>query len=113
MAQTRTTIVPPQPSISPSPQMSDRDYANDALTTEKYLTAGLNTAAWEASNGPFHQDLMKLLNDTHQAARRVYDFMFAQGWYPIDVEDQQNVDEAFQQYDQEMKTQFPPQGMVQ
>ncbi|PTQ52967.1 MAG: Spore coat F-containing protein [Hydrogenibacillus schlegelii] len=113
MAQARTTISPPAPAESPSPAMNDRDIANALLALEKSLTSGLNIAAWEASNDALHQDLMNMLQDSHQAVRRIYNFMFAQGWYPIDVEDQAKVDEAFSQFDQKLKGELPPQGMLQ
>jgi len=108
----RVMLTPKQDTTQYTSAMSDRDYANDMLTTEKYITSGLNTALWEASNSTCHQDLLKMLNETHQAARRVYDYMFQQGWYPLEVETQEHLNQAYQQYSQYATQQFPPSGMM-
>ncbi|MFD2370461.1 spore coat protein [Brevibacillus sp. GCM10020057] len=88
------------------PEMNDRDYLNDCLTTCKYLADGLNVAAWEASHQQLHQDFLQILNETHQSAREVYELMFRKGWYKLEAAEQQKLQQAYQQFSG-YSTQFP------
>ncbi|ATO48950.1 spore coat protein [Brevibacillus laterosporus] len=88
------------------PEMNDRDYINDALSTCKYLTDSLNDAVREASHQQLHESYLQLLTETHQSARELYNCMFQKGWYKLEVEDQQKVTQAHQQFSG-YSTQFP------
>jgi spore coat protein CotF len=109
MPQNNNVIQNPKPANEPKakgPQMNDRDYLNDILATEKYLTDGLNVAAWEASNDALHKDVMTVLTECHEAARDVFNLMFQNGWYKLEAEQQQALDQAHQQFSN-YTTQFP------
>ena len=41
--------------------MNDRDFINDLLSTEKYMTDGYNTFLNEASHEALYQDILQLL----------------------------------------------------
>ncbi|WP_232696862.1 spore coat protein [Brevibacillus daliensis] len=88
------------------PEMNDRDFLNDALATCKYLAEGLNIAAWEASHDQLHQTYMQLLTETQDSARELYNQMFQKGWYKLEAEDQQKLQQAYQQFSG-YSTQFP------
>ncbi|NGQ95210.1 spore coat protein [Brevibacillus sp. SYP-B805] len=88
------------------PQMNDRDFLNDGLSTCKYLTDSLNVAVREASHQQLHADMMQILNETHQSARELYNLMFQKGWYKLEAEQQQKLDQAYQQFSG-YATQFP------
>ncbi|WP_048600278.1 spore coat protein [Rubeoparvulum massiliense] len=95
------TIANPKPPGEPQvkgPQMNDRDMVNDALSTVKYLTDSLNVMAREASHEALHQDIMTCLVETHQCQRDLFNLMFQEGWYKLEAEDQQKLDQAFQQF---------------
>lgn len=68
------------------PQMNDRDFINDGLATCKYLTDSLNVAVREASHQQLYDDLLQILNETHQSAREMYNLMFQKGWYKLEAE---------------------------
>ncbi|MCL6626643.1 spore coat protein [Alicyclobacillus shizuokensis] len=107
MPQNPNEIANPQsPYGSQGPEMNDRDRLNDILATEKYLTDGLNSAVREASHDALFQDLMGILNETHQMARDIYNTMFQQGWYTLEAEQPQKLQQTFQQF-QGYSTQFP------
>ncbi|MEJ8546830.1 spore coat protein [Brevibacillus borstelensis] len=88
------------------PQMNDRDFINDGLATCKYLTDSLNVAVREASHQQLYADLLQMLNETHQSARDMYNLMFQKGWYKLEAEEQQKLQQAYQQFSG-YSTQFP------
>lgn len=89
-----------------TPQMNDRDFINDGLATCKYLTDGLNIAVREASHKQLHADLLQMLSETHQSARDMYNLMFQKGWYKLEAEEQQKLQQAYQQFSG-YSSQFP------
>jgi spore coat protein CotF len=109
MQQQNNKIANPKPANEPQvkgPQMNDRDRINDILATEKYLTDGFNIAAREASHPQLHQDIMTILNETHQCAREAFEMMFQKGWYKIEAEDQSKLSQSFNQFNG-YSSQFP------
>lgn len=88
------------------PQMNDRDFVNDGLATCKYLTDSLNIAVREASHQQLHADLVQILTETHQSARDMYNLMFQKGWYKLEAEEQQKLQQAYQQFSG-YSSQFP------
>ncbi|MBN6186748.1 spore coat protein [Aneurinibacillus sp. BA2021] len=103
---------PAEQQAQQTPQMTDRDRLNDVLTTEKYLTDGFNIAAREASHESLHRDVMTCLTETQQCARDIYDLMFQKGWYTLEAENQQQLDQTFQQFNG-YASQFPYSGTMQ
>lgn len=106
------TIKNPKPPNEPQvkgPDMNDRDRVNDILALEKYLTDGFNVAAREASHPYLHQDILTILNETHQCHYQMYELMFRKGHYKLEAEQQQKLDQAYQQFNN-YSSQFPYQG---
>ena len=87
------------------PEMNDRDRLNDMLATEKYLTDNYNIFAREASYADLHHDVCQILNQTHQEARGLFNFMFTKGWYSLQAESTQQVAQVQQQFSN-YQTQF-------
>jgi spore coat protein CotF len=107
--QSSNKIANPQTGELPNvkgPEMNDRDFLNDGLSTCKYLTDSLNIAVREASHEQLHADLMQILNETHQSSREIYNLMFKHGWYKLEAEEQQKIDQAYQQFSG-YSSQFP------
>lgn len=103
------TIKNPKPAYEPkvkNPELNDRDRVNDILTTEKYLTDSFNISAREASHTELHQDIMTILNETHQCQFELFEMMFRKGHYKLEAEQQSNLDQAYTQFDN-YSTQFP------
>ncbi len=80
------------------PEMNDRDFLNDGLSTCKYLTDSLNVAVREASHQQLYDDMLQILTETHHSAREMYQLMFRNGWYKLEAEEQQKVQQAQQQF---------------
>jgi spore coat protein CotF len=107
--QSQNQIANPQTGQLPKvkgPEMNDRDYVNDGLSTCKYLTDSLNIAVREASHEQLYSDILQILNETHQSCRELYNLMFQNGWYKLEAEEQQKLDQAYQQFSN-YSTQFP------
>lgn len=80
------------------PQMNDRDRLEDMLTTEKHLTDNYNIYAREASHASLHQDIMTILNETHQCQYEMFELMFKKGHYELEAEEQMKLDQAHQKF---------------
>lgn len=108
-AQNPNQIANPQTGQLPKvkgPEMNDRDFINDGLSTCKYLTDSLNIAVREASHQQLYADLLQILNETQQSCRELFLLMFQNGWYKLEAEDQQKIDQAYQQFSS-YSSQFP------
>ncbi|MED4571924.1 spore coat protein [Brevibacillus agri] len=88
------------------PQMNERDFLNDCLATCKYVTDSLNVAVREMSHQQLYSDMLQLLNETHQSARDTFNLMFQKGWYKLEAEEQQKLQQAYQQFSG-YSSQFP------
>ncbi len=97
----------PEKNVTHSPEMNDRDYLNDILATEKYLTDGFNTFAREASHTELHNDVMTILNDTHDCTRDLFNLMFKDGFYSFQGTSGQEVQQAQQKFSKYLSQQDP------
>ncbi|WP_226580293.1 spore coat protein [Halobacillus litoralis] len=96
----------PETNVPQTPQMNERDFINDQLTTEKYMTASYNIALNEASNQTIYQDLATIFKETQDCQRNLYNLMFKNGWYGLEQEETQKLDQAYQKFSG-YQTQFP------
>ncbi|MBM7570993.1 spore coat protein [Aquibacillus albus] len=88
----------PETQVPKTPQMNDRDFVNDILTTEKYMTDAYSNALNEASNQTMYQDLFSIFQETQDCQRNLYNLMFKNGWYSLEAADQQKIQQAYQQF---------------
>lgn len=96
---TQTIANPKSPTEAPAgPEMNDRDRLEDMLSTEKYMTGRYNVFANETSHPGLHEEIMTILNATHQCQFEMYELMFRKGHYKLEAEQQTKLDQAFQQY---------------
>jgi spore coat protein CotF len=102
----------PETQIPKTPQMNDRDFINDMLTTEKYMTTAYSVAMHEASHDGLYQDILSIFNETENCQRDLYNAMFRKGWYKIEAADQQKLQQAYQQF-QGYTNQFPGGSNIQ
>lgn len=96
----------PESQIPKTPQMNDRDFINDLLAQEKYLTTSYSIAMHEASHDGLYQDIMAIFSETEKCQRDLYNLMFKKGWYKIEAADQQKLQQSYQQF-QGYTNQFP------
>jgi len=98
MNNQNSKIQNPKTQVPETPQMSDRDFINDQLSTEKYMTASYSTALNEASHQSFYQDLSQIFTETQDCQRNLFNLMFKKGWYSFDAADQQQLTQSYQQF---------------
>nr|WP_230867446.1 spore coat protein [Iocasia fonsfrigidae] len=89
------------------PDMNDRDFLNDILATEKYLSDGFNVFAREASHGQLYNDVIHILNETHDCERDLFNLMFEHGFYSFKAAAQQDIQQAHQQFSDYINKQDP------
>lgn len=88
------------------PQMNDRDFINDILSTEKNMTWAYNAAINEFSHREVYDTVKKIFNETHDAQRTLFEAMFNNGWYKLPQEQLDTVALAYNQFNN-YKGQFP------
>lgn len=81
-----------------TPEINDRDIANEALSSEKSLAASYTTIITEASNDYLFKSLFEIYQDTVQAHRNIYNLMFTKGWYKVETENVDKLDMLFTQF---------------
>jgi spore coat protein CotF len=96
----------PETQVPKTPQMNERDFINDLLTTEKYMTTSYNMALNEASHDGLYNDILQIFSETQNCQRNLYNLMFRKGWYGIESADQQKLQQSYQQF-QGYTNQFP------
>ncbi|WP_066174997.1 spore coat protein [Bacillus marinisedimentorum] len=105
-SQNQGKIQNPETSVPETPQMNDRDFANDLLATEKYMTASYSTALNEASHQELYNDLAMIFKETQDCERDFFNLMFQKGWYSFDAAQGQQLQQTYQQFSG-YKNQFP------
>ena len=106
-------ITNPETQIQKGPQMNERDFVNDLLSTEKYLSTSYSTALNEVSHQALYQDLLTISNETHQLQRDLYNLMFKNGWYALEAADTQKLQQSHQQFSGYIQQQSPYGNMPQ
>ncbi|WP_078555691.1 spore coat protein [Bacillus alkalicellulosilyticus] len=109
MSQQNNKIQNPKTQVPESPQMNDRDYINDILATEKYMTNNYSYALNEASHESLYHTVSTIFNETQNCQRELFNLMFKKGWYSFEATPQQKLDQTYQQF-QGYSTQFPYGG---
>lgn len=104
-----TTIKNPPTQVKKGPEFNDRDRLNDMLATEKWLTDGFNVFVRETSHQTLFNDILHILNETHHAARDIFNLMFEKGWYTIHAEQPSQISKEHQKF-QGYESQLPSQA---
>ncbi|MDX8044716.1 spore coat protein [Gracilibacillus sp. S3-1-1] len=103
-----TKVQNPEKQIPTTKSMNDRDFVNDMLATEKYLSQSYGNAMNEASNQVLYQDILHIFEDTQNCQRDLFNLMFKNGWYSLEEVSTQTSEQSYQQF-QQYKQQLPTQ----
>ena len=90
-----------------TPDMNERDFLNDILANEKYITHGLNTFAWEASHQDLYNDVKQILNETQDCTRDIFNTMFQEGFYELEAAKPEKISKTNQQFTDYLNNQSP------
>lgn len=63
-----TKIKNPETQLPKTPQMNDRDFINDCLMTEKYLTSAYAVAVHEMSHQDLYRDVLSIYEETENVS---------------------------------------------
>lgn len=88
----------PEMQVPKTPQMSERDFLNDQMSTEKYMTSGYGIFLNEASHQQLYQDIAGIFQETQDCQRQLYITMFRKGFYALEAADQQKLTQEYQQF---------------
>ncbi|NEU30116.1 spore coat protein [bacterium LRH843] len=98
----------PEMQVPKTPQMSERDFLNDMLSTEKYMTSSYGIVLHEASHDQLYQDLSNIFQETQNCQRDLYNMMFRKGFYALEAAEGQKLAQSYQQFSG-YSNQFPYQ----
>ncbi len=101
----------PKAPFPQTPEMNERDSVNDILSQEKYLTNAYAVALNEASHQHYFDDLLAIYTETQNMQHQIFNLMFQKGWYKLEAEETQKIQQSFQQH-QGYLNQFPYQGNI-
>lgn len=101
------TIRNPELQVPNTPQMNDRDFITDMLSTEKYMTTSYSYAVHEASHTKLYQDILSIYTETQECQRDLYNVMFKKGFYSITPEQPQTLQQTQTQFTTYMNQQSP------
>ncbi|SFP50169.1 spore coat protein [Salibacterium halotolerans] len=99
----------PQTQIPKTPEMNDRDFLNDMLSTEKYMTSSYGYAMNEASHEDLYDDIAMISSETQNLQRSLFNMMFKKGWYSFDAAQTNALSQSYQQFNG-YTNQLPAQG---
>ncbi|KZM55235.1 spore coat protein [Aeribacillus pallidus] len=108
-----TKISNPETTVQKSPQMNDRDFINDLLATEKYMTQGYSTALNELSHTVLYENIQMICDETQKCQRQLFNVMFKNGWYSLEACDNQKIQQSYQQFANYLKQQSPYNQNIQ
>ncbi len=90
-----------------TPQFNERDTMTEMLNLEKHAANLYHTATIEASTPSLYQCCSNIMQETLDCQRNLYQLMSQKGWYKTQNADQQQVNQAYQQFQSDMQSQFP------
>ncbi|MBS4161532.1 spore coat protein, partial [Klebsiella pneumoniae] len=64
----------------------------------------------ELSHSSLYQAIQPLFQEAQNAQRRLYDVMFQNGWYKVEAEDAQKIQQTYQQFQSTLHMQSPYQN---
>lgn len=106
MQQSNQKIQNPKVEMPNTPQMNEQDFLNDMLSTEKYMTTSYSFALNEASHKALYDDLALICKETDDMQRELYNLMFKKGWYSLEGECPQKLQQSYTKF-QGYSSQFP------
>ena len=77
-----------------TPNYSDKDRLQDALSSQKFITEGYNTYTYECATPNVRSMLKQFLNEEHEIQHEIFTEMQSRGWYKVAPAEQQKINEA-------------------
>lgn len=74
-------------------KMSDKEYVQDCISSQKYIASSYNTYAFECVDTQLKNDMLTILKDEQMINKQLYDQMQTNGWYQVQYAQPQQVTE--------------------
>lgn len=84
-----------QPILPDEMSFNDNDKANDILSVLKAVSGTYHTFSTEAGSQNLQDVIKTLMNDMLMSHRRLFDMMYTKGWYPLEAEQPQKIQQAY------------------
>lgn len=78
--------------------MGEKEYLDDAISSQKLITSSYNTYANECCNNQLRADFMNILKEEHDIQYEVFQEMSTRGFYQTTPAEEQKVQQAKQKY---------------
>lgn len=88
----------PKTEIPSTTEMTDKDYIQDMLDTEKCEVKNYAVALTEMSNDSLYKRVFKIFEDTSMAQRDVFNLIFKKGWYSLEKAEEQKINQKYTEY---------------
>lgn len=83
--------------------MSEEDILNEILLTEKMLSNNYSIAVNEMSNKILYKKILKILTDTKNITRELFNLAFEKGWYTLSTQSETTIENTLTQYSGKLK----------
>lgn len=93
----------PKKEVAKGIALNEKDYLNSLLSCLKEIEKNYVIAMTEASNETLYQEYHKIFNDIASLERETYELMFRNGWYILEKEETQKINQKYQMLSQEIK----------
>jgi len=83
-------------------KLNDQDYLTIVLELEKNMSNNYSIAMNEASNEYLYEDFFDMFTDIKDIARDIYQYMYNQGWYKVEEEQQNKINQEINCFNQKL-----------
>ena len=84
--------------------LNDKDYMNIMLSMEKCMVKNYAVSLTESSNEFLHDNYLNMFDEVDDLQRRIFNAMFARGWYSLDVASSSLVSEKLEMLEKEQNS---------
>lgn len=81
--------------------LNDKDYLNSLLSCLKEISKNYSTAMTEASNEHLYNNYLETFLTISSLERKVYELMFRNGWYILEIAENNKIQDKFNTLNQE------------
>lgn len=92
----------PKTEVCETKEMNDKDYLSVVLELEKNMSNNYSIALNEASNDTLYNEYLDMFDDTKDAARELFQMMFRYGWYSLEEEDINKINQKMEEMEKEL-----------
>lgn len=92
----------PKTEVQKGPNLNEKDYMTDLLSTEKAMLKNYTVGLTEASNEQLHQVYKEMFNEISMLQRKIYEVMFKNGWYELEKVEGVKLQEKLTKLNQEL-----------